>query len=94
LDDYWVFERGSGEREVLDGGVEGSDVFADIEKSVGNAESDCDVREKKRTDLGAGFAPAVGCRDKEVVAVLSSDKNNISLNFTTNRESTLLRSFS
>jgi hypothetical protein len=50
LDDYWVFERGSGEREVLDGGVEGSDVFADIEKSVGNAESDCDVREKKRTD--------------------------------------------
>jgi hypothetical protein len=40
LDDYWVFERGSGEREVLDGGVEGSDVFADIEKSVlGNPHS-------------------------------------------------------
>jgi hypothetical protein len=37
LDDYWVFERGSGEREVLDGGVEGSDVFADIEKSVRNS---------------------------------------------------------
>ncbi|KAG7530546.1 hypothetical protein FFLO_04972 [Filobasidium floriforme] len=55
LDDYWIFERGSGEREVLDGGVEGSDVFADIEK------------------------------DKEIVAVLSSDKNNISLNFTTNQ---------
>ena len=86
MDDYWVFERGSGEREVLDGGVEGSDVFADIEKSVGNAESDCDVREKKKTD-GSGFMPGVGCRDKEVVAVLSSDKNNISLNFTTNRES-------
>lgn len=41
MDDYWVFERGSGEREVLEGGVEGSDVFADIEKSVGNAESGC-----------------------------------------------------
>lgn len=32
LDDYWVFERGAGEREVLDKGVRGSDVFADIAK--------------------------------------------------------------